>query len=37
MHLGESKVLQHFGNVKHNLADPDVFAEVMKETNHTGL
>ena len=25
-----SKVLQYFGNVSHNLADPDAFAEVTR-------
>ena len=34
---GELKVLQYFVNVRHNLAVLDVFTEVMKETNHSGL
>ena len=34
---GESKVLQYFGNMWHNLALQDVFTEDMKMMNHTGL
>ena len=34
---GESKVLQYFGNVKHNLAAVNVFNEVVKVVNYTGL
>ena len=34
---GESKVLQYFSAMKHNLVNPDAFAEVMKMINHTGL
>ena len=30
---GESKVLQYFGSMRHNLAAPDAFAEVMKVMN----
>ena len=33
----EWKVLQYFGNGKHNLAEADTFAEVVKVTNQTGL
>ena len=32
----ESKVLQYFVSMSHNLADPDAFAKVMKKMNHTG-
>ena len=31
----ESKVLQDFGNAKHNLTAFDIFAKVMKVSNHT--
>ena len=34
---GESKVLQYFGNVGHNLAALDAFSEVVKLTNHIRL
>ena len=36
-YLGESKVLQYFSNMRHNLAAPDTFAEVVKVVNHSGL
>ena len=35
--LSESKVLQYFGNIRHNSAILDTFADVMKVINHTGL
>ena len=35
--LGESKVLQYFGNVKYSLATPDDLAAIMKVMNHIGL
>ena len=35
--LGESNVLQYFGNIRHNLATPNVFANVEKIINHIGL
>ena len=31
-----TQVLQYFGNIKHNSAALDAFAEVMKMTNHIG-
>ena len=31
------KVLQYFGNVRHNLATLDAFAKIIKVMNHTGL
>ena len=34
---GKSKVLQYFGNVRHNLVVLDAFAEVMSRRNHDGL
>ena len=36
-YLGESKVLQYFSNVGHNLIVLDAFAEVVKVKNHIGL
>ena len=36
-YLGESKVLQYFGNMKHNSSVPGAFAEVMKMMNHNRL
>ena len=33
----KSKVLQYFGNMRHNMVTPDSFAKVMKVTNHTWL
>ena len=33
----ESKVLQYFCNMRHNLAAPDTFADFVKVTNHLGL
>ena len=33
----ESKVVQNFVNMKHNLAAPFAFTKVVKMTNHTGL
>ena len=35
-HQAESKVLQYFANMKHNLASLDAFAMVVKMINHTG-
>ena len=37
MYEGESKVLQYFGNMRHNLAASDALATVMKVTNFSGL
>ena len=37
IYLGESKVLQYFGNISHNLAAPYAFAKVVKVTNYGGL
>ena len=34
-YLGESKVLQYFINVRHNLAVPDSFAKAVKVINNT--
>ena len=34
---GESKVLQYFGNMRHNSAASNAIAEVEKVTNYTGL
>ena len=36
-YLGESKVLQYFGIVRHHVAASDAFAKVVKVTNNTGL
>ena len=36
-YLGESKVLQYFGNVSHNSAALDAFVDVVNETKYTGL
>ena len=33
----ESKVLQYYGNMRHNLAVLDAFVEVVKVTNHIRL
>ena len=33
--MGESKVLQYFGNMRHSLAALDSFAEVVTVMNHT--
>ena len=35
--LGESKVLQYFGNTRHNSITQDTFVKIMKVTNHSGL
>ena len=35
--LGESKVWQYFGNVRHNSVAPDAFANIGKRMNQTGL
>ena len=35
MYWAESKVLEYSGNMRHNLAAPDVFAEVVKVINQT--
>ena len=32
-YLGESKVLQYFGNMKHNSVAPDTFVEMMNVSN----
>ena len=37
IYQGESKVLQYFGNVRHNSIALDVLAEGVKVTSHTGL
>ena len=37
IHLGQSKVLQYFGNVWHNSVYPDMFVEIMKAMNYNGL
>ena len=34
---GETKVLQYFGNVKHNFVALERFAKIMKVMNYTGL
>ena len=34
--MGQSKVLQYFGNLRYNLAALDAFAEVVKRNNHVG-
>ena len=34
---GESKVLQYFRNMKQKLVAPNVFVEIGKVTNQTGL
>ena len=34
---GESKVLDHFDNMRHNFVALDTFVEIVKVTNHTGL
>ena len=34
---GESKVMQHFGNMRQNSATPDAFIKIVTVTNHTGL
>ena len=36
-YLSESKVLQYFGNVRHNSAAADAFTEGVKVMNHNGL
>ena len=36
-YLSESKLLQYFGNARHNSVALDAFTEVVKVTNHTGL
>ena len=35
-HLGDSKVLQYFGNERHNLSAPFVFTDIVKLTNQLG-
>ena len=35
--LGDLKVLQYFGNVRHISTIPDPFVEVMKGTKHIGI
>ena len=35
IYQGESKVLQYFHNMQHNLIASDAFDEVMKVTNYT--
>ena len=37
LYLAESKVLQYFGYMKHNLAASDIFAKIVKGMNYTGL
>ena len=36
MYNDESKVLQYFGDVRHNLTIPDACAGTVKVTNHNG-
>ena len=36
LYSGESKVLQYFDNVNHNLPVSDSLLEVVKVTKHTG-
>ena len=37
LYFDESKVLQYFINMRHNLATPDIFAVVVKVMNNIGL
>ena len=37
IYYGESKVLQYFGNMRHDSAILDAFTKVMYVTNHSGI